>query len=1206
MDESINIEVVDKVARTIKPEIIGIGEASATAAPQVALLSKQLQSFSGLAQFRSMAADTNALASSINKLTSTQISAQLASDKLALSQSKVALAQEKLATQAAKTAEAQSKANIAYLAEESALNKAVQAEQKAISSAADLSKSIDAEAASYKNLTNAQRESITKAAGVASSEPIMAANHTGAGPAAANAATLAAQVKASAQSTEEQLANDAKLKASSDKLLSSIDGKYAAQLKWNKVLTDAKALNAAGVLSEQEFATVQNAVKKGITDVGTAAKGSSTVVRELFSEVREASNGNFTRLAGSLSITAQALGLVSLALTPVGILLIAAAGAAALFTTEFTKGSVEANQFANQLKLQGNYADLTTKSWQDMAVAIGQATDTTTASNTKLIASLASTNNYTTDQIKSLVTASDELSKATGQNASDILASFAKMSEGPGNFAAEFQKQYQGVITPTQVAYIQQLEARGQKEEAIASLIKDITDGIAKNAVDNSNVIYKAWIHAYNGISNYFQGLKQVSAQAAQSPADALAATIKAQQASLTNMPQLIVNGQNVDPAKTKAGLQTIIDQEKARLAVMVQQNAAAQQTTVATKKGQDLLDGIKSDYSGVVDDQQGLNNAVAKYTSNLKAAKALSENALVSPALRKQAADAYTRLSSDQADAMKRLQQQYTPNSVKDDKTADSAAKAAARKAAELAAQQQKAITKTVNDLNGELNDIAGEGVSGAISKRMTDITNSLLTHNVTLKDTAGNYNALGKQILGLITANETQKPIQAIINQLYADGEGAIAKYNDTLAATKQAVDKQYISQEQANVVNNKALETLDNTLDPLRQYNKAISDQNDLLQYYGRNLTIQTKAQQLFNSAVSAGAAKSTDSIQPYVQQAKSQLDAQDMQSAKGNISNNSFEEQNRQLQVQVDAYKQLGITTSEAANNVRDLVTSQKELAVQASKGSWSDVAETSVTKLISGFKNVKSSVLDLSSTFLNDFSNGIANSIGAAIAGTQSLGDSLRQLGQTLISEVIAALIKMGIQWALNATIGRALSAAAVAGTTAEAVATAAAWAPAAALASLATLGTNSAPAAAALATTTALAEGTALLGAVGFATGGYTGNMATSAIAGVVHGQEYVFDAAATNRIGVGNLEAMRNGRLNPAPANDNRGPNITIKPEPGVYVEPQQTPDGHIEMIARRVSSQDFGKNMQSELGNPNTKSSKAMNSAYKVRRNR
>lgn len=46
----------------------------------------------------------------------------------------------------------------------------------------------------------------------------------------------------------------------------------------------------------------------------------------------------------------------------------------------------------------------------------------------------------------------------------------------------------------------------------------------------------------------------------------------------------------------------------------------------------------------------------------------------------------------------------------------------------------------------------------------------------------------------------------------------------------------------------------------------------------------------------------------------------------------------------------------------------------------------------------------------------------------------------------------------------------------------------------------------------------------------GFAGGGYTGNGGIGDVAGVVHGREYVFDAAATSRIGVANLDRIRRG----------------------------------------------------------------------------
>lgn len=64
----------------------------------------------------------------------------------------------------------------------------------------------------------------------------------------------------------------------------------------------------------------------------------------------------------------------------------------------------------------------------------------------------------------------------------------------------------------------------------------------------------------------------------------------------------------------------------------------------------------------------------------------------------------------------------------------------------------------------------------------------------------------------------------------------------------------------------------------------------------------------------------------------------------------------------------------------------------------------------------------------------------------------------------------------------------------------------------------------------------AIAQGAGIMSSIkgitaGFKAGGYTGNMGVNQVAGAVHGQEYVFDAQSTKRIGVDNLNAMRSGK---------------------------------------------------------------------------
>lgn len=61
-----------------------------------------------------------------------------------------------------------------------------------------------------------------------------------------------------------------------------------------------------------------------------------------------------------------------------------------------------------------------------------------------------------------------------------------------------------------------------------------------------------------------------------------------------------------------------------------------------------------------------------------------------------------------------------------------------------------------------------------------------------------------------------------------------------------------------------------------------------------------------------------------------------------------------------------------------------------------------------------------------------------------------------------------------------------------------------------------------------------------MFGLPGFSNGGYTGNGATGAAAGIVHGKEFVVNAAATQAVGVSALQAINDNHV--LPANDNGG----------------------------------------------------------------
>jgi len=133
----------------------------------------------------------------------------------------------------------------------------------------------------------------------------------------------------------------------------------------------------------------------------------------------------------------------------------------------------------------------------------------------------------------------------------------------------------------------------------------------------------------------------------------------------------------------------------------------------------------------------------------------------------------------------------------------------------------------------------------------------------------------------------------------------------------------------------------------------------------------------------------------------------------------------------------------------------------------------------------------------------------------------------------------------------------------------------------------------------------------AKINGAGFMEGGYTGNIPTTAIAGAVHGQEYVFDAAATRRIGVSNLEALRTGAIN-----DNAGIHRSFRETdggvnrlqmsmPNIVVNNNGTPQTYsvqsvtqeeIRLIAQDVVQKDTPKLVTSQLSRANSPISKSL----------
>lgn len=121
--------------------------------------------------------------------------------------------------------------------------------------------------------------------------------------------------------------------------------------------------------------------------------------------------------------------------------------------------------------------------------------------------------------------------------------------------------------------------------------------------------------------------------------------------------------------------------------------------------------------------------------------------------------------------------------------------------------------------------------------------------------------------------------------------------------------------------------------------------------------------------------------------------------------------------------------------------------------------------------------------DMLTNAVDAFSGNASNAITGLLTGTMSAQEAMRSLGNTILNSVINSIVQVGVEALKNYILGQTLGAASVASSVGMAATTASAWAPAAAMASLATLGANSAPASAGIISTVGVAKGMALAGA---------------------------------------------------------------------------------------------------------------------------
>lgn len=126
-----------------------------------------------------------------------------------------------------------------------------------------------------------------------------------------------------------------------------------------------------------------------------------------------------------------------------------------------------------------------------------------------------------------------------------------------------------------------------------------------------------------------------------------------------------------------------------------------------------------------------------------------------------------------------------------------------------------------------------------------------------------------------------------------------------------------------------------------------------------------------------------------------------------------------------------------------------------------------------------------SSLYIEDSFVSAFDNissNMSSTMATAIMEGESLKDGFGEVAKTLATDMLAGLIKVGAQMAVNAVMSKVFQTETAVAASVTGAAVAASWAPAAALASLASFGSNAGPASAGIASTMGVASAVALTG----------------------------------------------------------------------------------------------------------------------------
>lgn len=272
-------------------------------------------------------------------------------------------------------------------------------------------------------------------------------------------------------------------------------------------------------LNLQKAATELKMTEQAAKDAGEGmlqfSMKSSIAKREAITMARELARGDFTRMAGSMSIFANATGLMGTAMavaaSPITWVVVGLTGLglAAL------KGSSEMSDFNKSLIMTGNYSSLTADQFSRVSKELGGIGGEGQHAASAALTEIAATGKFTASELMLVGRAAIEMQEGTGQAVQQTVKEFEKLKDEPVKASLELTDKYH-YLTVAVYEQIKALEDQGDHVGAVNLAIHTMADSIAERVpqeVANIGLLETAWNKVKAAIVGVANGAMSIGRQ---------------------------------------------------------------------------------------------------------------------------------------------------------------------------------------------------------------------------------------------------------------------------------------------------------------------------------------------------------------------------------------------------------------------------------------------------------------------------------------------------------------------------------------------------------------------------------------------------------------------------------------------------------------------------------------------------------------------